>query len=171
MNDIEKQILDLTASSGKSADKITAGLKFIGDGNMQDGIKRLANYCSSSSYNKGHANGLIKGAGGTLGILSFIFLIIKLTQQQIKKKKELEIEGQAIIEALESIPENEAIDEEIVALNTAACSGDYAIRAYKPTRIRVVISRLKVVKPKIRVVIIAPVSERVVACSGICTAV
>ncbi len=110
MDKIEKQILDLVQSKGKSADKMTSAFKFIGNGSMEDGIKHFAKFFSDSGYSKGEQTGILKGVGGTLGGITAAILIYQLVQyirQQIQKKKELEQEGNKIITALESISEEE----------------------------------------------------------------
>lgn len=110
MDKIEKQILGLVRSKGKSADKMTSAFKFIGNGSMEDGIKRFAKFFSDSGYSKGEQTGILKGVGGTLGGITAAILIYQLVQyirQQIQKKKELEQEGNKIITALESISEED----------------------------------------------------------------
>lgn len=118
MDKIEKEILRLVQSKGKSADKMTSAFKFIGDGSMEDGIKRFAKFFSdsgySTGYSKGQQNGLIKGVGGALGVITIAVLSYQLVQyikQQIQKNKELEKKGHEIIAALESIPDD-AVEEE-----------------------------------------------------------
>ncbi len=110
MDKIETQIVGLIQSKGKSADKMTSAFKFIGNGSMEEGIKRFAKFFSDSGYSKGEHVGIIKGISGTLGGITAAFLIYQLVQyirQQIQKQKELEKEGKEIIAALESIPDEE----------------------------------------------------------------
>ena len=114
MDNIEKQILGLVQSKGKSADKMTSAFKFIGHGSMEEGIKRFAKFFADSGYNKGEQAGILKGVGGTIGGLTAAFLIYQLVQyirQQIQKKKELEEEGNEIIVALEDIEEEDKMDD------------------------------------------------------------
>jgi len=114
MDNIEKQILGLVQTKGKSADKMTSAFKFIGNGSMEDGIKRFAKFFSDSGYSKGEQTGILKGVGGTLGSITAALLIYQLVQyirEQVQKKKELEEEGNKIIAALEDIEEEDKMDD------------------------------------------------------------
>ncbi|MBQ3252183.1 MAG: hypothetical protein IJB02_02955 [Oscillospiraceae bacterium] len=109
MDKMETQILGLVQSKGKSAEKMTSAFKFIGNGSMEEGIKRFAKFFSDSGYSKGEQAGIMKGVGGTLGTLTLAALIYYLAlyiKQQVQKQKELEKEGQGIIAALESVPDD-----------------------------------------------------------------
>ena len=114
MDKIEAQILNLIQHDSKSADKMTAGLKFVGNGSMEDGIRRLAAFFYASGYGKGEQAGIMKGVGGTLGAITAALLIYQLVQhirQKMQKQKELEKEGKEIIASLESISDNAAEEE------------------------------------------------------------
>ena len=113
MDKRETQILELVQSEGKSADKMTSAFKFIGNGNMEDGIRRFAKFFSDSGYSKGEQAGIIKGVGGTLGSITVALLIYQLVQyikQQIRNHEELEKAGTEIIVALENISDEEMVD-------------------------------------------------------------
>lgn len=109
MDKMETQILGLVQSKGKSAEKMTSAFKFIGNGSMEEGIKRFAKFFSDSGYSKGEQAGIMKGVGGTLGTLTLaalIYYLVLYIKQQVQKQKELEKEGQGIIAALESVPDD-----------------------------------------------------------------
>ena len=44
MNNIAEEIYDLVNTTGKSAPDMTKALKNIGDGDMQQGIKKLSDF-------------------------------------------------------------------------------------------------------------------------------
>ena len=78
MNNIAEEIYDLVNTTGKSAPDMTKALKNIGDGDMQQGIKKLSDFFSATAKEIGLERGLklgeqrgwIKGLLTTLGIVS-----------------------------------------------------------------------------------------------------
>lgn len=98
MNDIGKLINDLIKSSGKTAPKMTNALKNIGNGDMQAGIARIADYFTKEGLKVGQVRGLIGGiAIGGVAVGSLIFLIQKVVKEHKKDKEE----GEAILKGLE----------------------------------------------------------------------
>ena len=63
MNNIAEEIYDLINTTGKSAPDMTKALKNIGDGDMQQGIKKLSDFFSSTAKEIGLERGLKLGAG------------------------------------------------------------------------------------------------------------
>ena len=115
MNNIAEEIYDLVNTTGKSAPDMTKALKNIGDGDMQQGIKKLSDFFSATAKEIGLERGLklgeqrgwIKGSLTTLGILSLAAggVYIKEKYAAFKRKKALEQEGQVILAAIkETIP-------------------------------------------------------------------
>lgn len=96
MNDIGIQITDLIKAKGKSASEMTHALKFIGDGNMQDGITRI----TDSLMKKGQRNGVIKGAIGGVTITLLVVGLIHFIRDKIKENRSLKAEGEAILKGL-----------------------------------------------------------------------
>lgn len=109
MDDLTAQICNLLQSERQSADKITHALARIGDGKMDVGIKRLADFFMKTGNIKGEKRGLAKGIGGTLGgitILSVLYYLIKYIKNRINEKKEYEAEGKVILKELEEALNN-----------------------------------------------------------------
>ncbi|MCM1233069.1 MAG: hypothetical protein NC489_23340 [Ruminococcus flavefaciens] len=108
MDDLSLQIYDLIQSEKKSADKITRALADIGDGKMNVGIKRVADFFMKTGSVEGEKRGLVKGEiRGTLGCittLSVLYCLISFIKKKINKKKEYEAEGKIILRALEDAP-------------------------------------------------------------------
>jgi len=92
-----KQIFDLIQSEGKSAAKMTKGLKLIGDGDMEAGLYKLAEYMKK----EGEKKGIIEGSIGTATILLIGGAIVYLIYDMIKKNRALNEEGKAILRDLE----------------------------------------------------------------------
>ena len=115
MNNIAEEIYDLVNTTGKSAPDMTKALKNIGDGDMQQGIKKLSDFFSATAKEIGLERGLklgeqrgwIKGSLTTLAIVSLAAggVYIKEKYAAFKRKKALEQEGQVILAAIkETIP-------------------------------------------------------------------
>lgn len=97
MNNVEKQILNLINSTGKSVTKMSNPLKIIGDGSMEKGIKKIADYMLNTGLMKGRVQGVV----GTITITGIALIIGKLIKDYIKEKKLHKEEGEAILKALE----------------------------------------------------------------------
>lgn len=97
MNDIEKAIADLIIPNGKPSPKMTHALKFIGDGSMQQGLARIADYFAKV----GEKNGFKKGTITGFAAASLVFGIGTLIKAKMDKDKKLEAEGNAILQGLE----------------------------------------------------------------------
>lgn len=69
MNNIAEEIYDLVNTTGKSAPDMTKALKNIGDGDMQQGIKKLSDFFSATAKEIGLERGLKLGdnAAGSRG--------------------------------------------------------------------------------------------------------
>lgn len=92
-----KQIEDLITASGQTGPQMTHVLKVLGDGDMQEGLIRIANYfyAEGKNYIKvGRLQGVVAGATSA----GLIFLITKLINDRREKSKQQE-EAKAIIDA------------------------------------------------------------------------
>ena len=96
-NNIEKQIKDLIGNSGKASSEMTRALKFIGDGNMQQGLVRIAEYFTKAGEKTGFKKGTVVG----LVTASLLYGIGTLIKAKIDKDKKLAEEGNAILRELE----------------------------------------------------------------------
>ena len=100
MSNTGNQIKQLLQSNGKSASEMTHALKFIGDGSMEDGLKRIGDYFEEEAK-KGRVDSAIGGAIGA-AVITMIFVglgvLIKRKIDEDKKHKE---EGEAILKGLE----------------------------------------------------------------------
>lgn len=103
VNDIEKAIAELLIPNGKSSPKMTHALKFIGDGSMQQGLARIADYFAKIGEKTGFKKGSIAGFAAA----SILFGIGVLIKAKIDKDKQLEAEGKAILQGLEDGLEQE----------------------------------------------------------------
>lgn len=101
MTDIEKAIVDLLMPDGKPSPKMTHAVKFIGDGSMQNGFARIADYFTKAGERSGFKKGAIGGSIGGFAVASIIFAIGVLIKNKIDKDKALEAEGTAILKGLE----------------------------------------------------------------------
>lgn len=108
MTDVEKAIVDLLIPDGKTSPKMTHAVKFIGDGSMQNGFARIADYFTKVGERNGYKKGAIEGGIGGLAVASIIFAIGVLVNNKIDKDKALEAEGIAILKGLE---EDKSIEE------------------------------------------------------------
>lgn len=114
MSDIKKDIKELINTSGKAAADMTHAFKNIGNGDMQRGVKRFADYLFKEGCNQGikmgEKSGWIKGSLTTLGVVAFAIgggLYIKNRYVAYKSKKAFEEEGKEIFNAIKSsVPEN-----------------------------------------------------------------
>lgn len=109
MENIEMQIKDLMTRNGKTGPDMTHALKDLGDGDMQRGFARIAEFFhadSAHSLKLGRIQGTVGGAAG----FGTIFLIYKLIKGAVKNSKHKE-EGKAILNCLEkNLPENKDVD-------------------------------------------------------------
>lgn len=88
----------------------THALSQLGNGNMQNGIKRIVNYLASeaqSNLHKGRLQGSLIGIAGTIAVGSGIYIIYQVTQKKHNK------EGTEILNTLkvsEEITEEKPVD-------------------------------------------------------------
>lgn len=124
MNDIFQEIQDLINTRGQTAPNMTKALKNIGNGDMHAGIKKMAKYFMDTGNESGFVQGMklgeqrgvIKGSLATLGMVSLVVggMYIKDKYKEYKRKRILEQEGQAILEAIkETIPVVERNREDV----------------------------------------------------------
>lgn len=108
MTDIEKAIADLLIPDGKPSPKMTHAVKFIGDGSMQNGFARIADYFTKGGERNGFKKGVVGGSIGGFAAASVIFAIGILIKNRIDKDKALEAEGTAILRGLEEGVQSES---------------------------------------------------------------
>lgn len=109
MSKTSEQIKDLILNFGKKAPEMTHALKFIGDGNMQKGIGKIADYY----FEEGMKKGTIKGAAGGAATLAIGALVIRFVKKKISESKKHEQEGQEILKGLRNgMAEYEAMKNE-----------------------------------------------------------
>lgn len=100
------EIYELVSTTGKSAPNMTNALKSIGNGNMQDGIKAMADFFwgSGSLHGKkiGERNGWIKGSITTIiaGAAIWTGMQIKHIYEEKQFRKSLQENGDRIIKAM-----------------------------------------------------------------------
>lgn len=113
MTDIEKAIADLLVPDGKPSPKMTHAVKFIGDGSMQNGFERIADYYTKVGERSGSKKGAIGGGIGGFAVATITFAIGVLIKNKIDKDKALEAEGTAILKGLEegTRSDDDATDE------------------------------------------------------------
>ncbi len=119
------QIGELLNAASAAAPDVTRPLKFIGDGNMLDGVKNIFNYALTEGEKtglvKGEKKGLVKGSAITLGVCGALYLIpkgIKLVKKNIAEKKAHDEMKEKIYTAFSeeltvSYDERGAADEEV----------------------------------------------------------
>lgn len=113
MSEVGNTIKSLIFGKDQAGPDMTHGLKVLGDGDMQNGIKRVAAFFweegTQNGYRRGERSGVIKGSAGTFVIGSLvvggIYVIDKYKEH--KAKKAHEEEGRKILSALQQkVPEN-----------------------------------------------------------------
>lgn len=96
MSNEGKQIAELLKSSGKSAPEMTHALKFIGDGSMENGLKRIGIY-----FEQEVKKGRLEGAVGGAAIMAVVIGLGVLVKRKIEEDKKHKEEGEAILKGLE----------------------------------------------------------------------
>lgn len=94
------QISELINNSGQTGPQMTHALKVLGNGDMQQGLIRIANYFLAESKNYIKVGRLQGVAGGAAGV-GLILLIIRLIKDGRKKSKHQE-EAKAIMDAFKN---------------------------------------------------------------------
>lgn len=102
MSDLNKKITELLSDSCKAAPDMTHSLKIIGDGDMKEGMKTIAEFFEE--------NGMKKGAlFGTAGTLTVIGLIVGVKKIYSMKKAHKE-KGEKILSGLQQGIANESTE-------------------------------------------------------------
>lgn len=111
MNSTATQIANLISTPNPSAPITTHALAKLGNGSMQNGLRRIVSYFaaeSASNLRLGRIQGGLVGVLGTATVAGGIALIYHGTQ-----KKQIETEGKVILNTLQkSASENTVIVEE-----------------------------------------------------------
>ena len=98
MNSTATQIAKIISTPNPSAPITTHALAELGNGNMQNGLRRIVSYLaaeSASNLRLGRIQGGLVGVLGTAAVAGGIALIYHNTQ-----KKQLENEGKVILDTL-----------------------------------------------------------------------
>ena len=118
MSNISEQIGELLNTSGMDAPDMTRALKVIGEGDMQNGIKKLADYCNAvgneQGYNAGDRNGTVKGSLVTLLVVAIIGGGVYIKNKYVAcRQKKLDAEGNEILQAIkDSVPAQDVSEED-----------------------------------------------------------
>ena len=103
MGRISKAVEELISTNGKAAPDMTHALKVMGDGDMQNGVKRFANYFLEEGKERGFVagekSGIMKGAVITVSILSLVHIGKNILDRNATHKKH-QIDGKIILEGL-----------------------------------------------------------------------
>lgn len=116
MCEVGEVVRSLVFESGKASAEMTHDLKVLGDGKMQEGIKRLALFFMEEGrergYWQGERVGTIKGIAGTLFVGSLIAGGCWIAEQYRNSKtiKEHEKEGMKIIRVMEQETSEEPVE-------------------------------------------------------------
>ena len=103
---LKEQVINLLNEKGKSADTMTSALKTIGDGSMENGINKLAQFAEQVGEKQGLTKGLILGITGAITVGGLVQILIRYIKKRIKEEKNFELEGKEIIKKLETIPDS-----------------------------------------------------------------
>ena len=106
MSDLSKKITELLSDSCKAAPDMTHGLKNIGDGDMKEGMKTIAEFFEESGMKKGELIGTVLGTAGTLSIIGLIVGVKKLYSMKISHKEK----GEKILNGLTQGIANESTE-------------------------------------------------------------
>lgn len=107
MSEVGAKVKSFVFENGKSSSEMTHDFKVLGDGKMQDGVKRLALFFMEEGrqrgYLQGERAGTIKGVAGTLFVGSVIAGGCWIAERcRINKLiKEHEKEGMKVIRVME----------------------------------------------------------------------
>ena len=101
MTDVEKAIADLLLPDGKPSPKMTHAVKFIGDGSMQKGFARIADYYIKVGERTGFKKGVIVGGMGSITLASIVYAIYVLINNKIAEDNAVEAEGTSLLKELE----------------------------------------------------------------------
>ena len=74
MSDLNKKITELLSDSCKAAPDMTHSLKIIGDGDMKEGMKTIAEFFEENGMKKG----ALFGTAGTLTVIGLIVVVKKI---------------------------------------------------------------------------------------------
>ena len=109
LNTYGTQIANLIVQNGKTGPEMTHALKDLGEGDMQKGITRIAEYFLTESSNSLKVGRLQGTVGGVVGV-GLLLLIIKLFKDSKKNSKRKE-EGKVILKCLEkNLLEDKAVE-------------------------------------------------------------
>ena len=95
------QIMGLVGTKNISASDMSHTAKLIGNGDMQQGLRKIAAYFKDMGYLEGNRNGWIKGSVTTLFVGAVVWggVQLKRLYEENQLSKRLERDGEAIEEA------------------------------------------------------------------------
>ena len=101
MSTMSTQIMDLVGTKNLSASDMSHAAKLIGNGDMQQGFRKIAEYFKDMGYLEGNRNGWIKGSVATLFVGAVVWggVQLKRLHEENQLRKRLERDGEAIEEA------------------------------------------------------------------------
>lgn len=101
MSTMSTQIMDLVGTKNISASDMSHAAKLIGDGDMQQGFRKIARYFKDMGYLEGSRHGWIKGSVTTLVVGAVVWggVQIKRLYDENQFRKRLERDGEAIEKA------------------------------------------------------------------------
>lgn len=107
------QIMDLVDAKNISASGMSHAAKLIGNGDMQQGFRKIASYYKDLGYLEGNRNGWVKGSITTLIMGATIWggVQLKRLYDDYKFRQRIERDGEAIEEAFRRCKNNQ--EEEI----------------------------------------------------------
>jgi len=110
MNETARQISELINATSPSGANTTHALAELGNGNMQNGLKRIVTYFAKNSASNLKLGRIQGAAGGALGVAAIAGIVAHLVQKH--KKNQLDKEGQEILKTLERSSTQEIVSSE-----------------------------------------------------------
>lgn len=99
---MENYIEMLSNDTNKSSAEINHFLSVYGDGNMNDGLRRFAEYHENVGYTNGLAEGTVKGVVYCAAAILGVWGITEITKKIIESKKEQWAEEEKVLQAIRS---------------------------------------------------------------------
>lgn len=116
MNETARQISELINATSPSGANTTHALAELGNGNMQNGLKRIVNYFTKNSASNLKLGRMQGAAGGALVATAVAGIIAFLVHK--KKKNQLDKEGQEILKAFQKSSPQKIVTSDDLSTNT-----------------------------------------------------
>ena len=115
MTQTGNKILELINSVGLDSSKITHALRELGDGKMQDGLRRIAEYGMKEGFRNGQKSGIGIGIGIGAVAVSVSVGTYKIVTDRIAMAREHGQEGKTIAAAfIKQLPDNDRMKEDSI---------------------------------------------------------